>query len=111
MELFAIRPHPTSPHPPGQIGSIPPPSPPSLPPSSAFNQTLVMSGGLYSSCRASLRSSTGGASLGSYYSLQSLNDNRVWALPYSIRVLLESGAFWFWFGFGWVSPVSHPKLR
>ncbi|GHP08171.1 hypothetical protein PPROV_000691200 [Pycnococcus provasolii] len=49
-----------------------------------------MSGGLYSSCRTSLSSSKSGASLGSYYSLQSLNDDRVWALPYSIRVLLES---------------------
>ena len=94
---------------PGQIDWFDPsPAPPSLPASSAFNQTLVMSGGLYSSCRTSLRSSTGGASLGSYYSLHSLNDDRVWALPYSIRVLLESGAFWF--GFGWVSPFSHPTM-
>ena len=101
MELFALRPHPTPPL--TLVRSLP-----SLPPSVFRLQTLVMSGGLYSSCRTSLRSSTGGASLGSYYSLHSLNDDRVWALPYSIRVLLESGAFWF--GFGWVSPFSHRTM-
>lgn len=30
---------------------------------------------------------------GKYYSLEKLGDGRVWKLPYSIRVLLESGAW------------------
>ena len=53
-------------------------------------------GGLYASCRRTLSSSSGSGSSGSapvYYSLHALDDSRVWKLPYSIRVLLESGTY------------------
>ena len=58
-------------------------------------------GGLYASCRRTLSSSSSGSGSGSasappspiYYSLHALDDSRVWKLPYSIRVLLESGTY------------------
>ena len=55
-------------------------------------------GGLYASCRRTLSSSSSGSASGSasapvYYSLHALDDSRVWKLPYSIRVLLESGTY------------------